>query len=374
MRIHILEPFFGESHKHWAKGYQHHSCHDVEIVALPGSYWKWRMMGGAVSMARKYWEGFFSVPDLWLASDMLDLATFLGLMRKQAERVPVVAYFHENQLTYPWSPHDEDPLIGRDLHYAFINYTTALAADMICFNSQWHRDVFLDALPNFLRRFPDRRERGLLEGLHRKAKVLPLGMELKALDTWRVARHGGAPVVLWNHRWEYDKGPEAFFQALFQLAEEGIAFRVVVLGEAFARTPAIFAKAREKLADRILHWGFVSSRQEYVQWLWRADLLPVTSQQDFFGISVLEAVWCGCRPLLPKRLAYVEHFPQPEFEPLFYENDEAFLPRLRQLLQQWHIDTQQHWPAKCRCAIAHYDWSVQAPAYDALWTTTYERK
>ena len=40
---------------------------------------------------------------------MLDLCTFLALTRHQVRRIPVALYFHENQLTYPWSPTDLDP-------------------------------------------------------------------------------------------------------------------------------------------------------------------------------------------------------------------------------------------------------------------------
>ncbi|RMG56394.1 MAG: DUF3524 domain-containing protein, partial [Gammaproteobacteria bacterium] len=279
MRIHLLEPFFGGSHREWALGYQRHSRHEVELHTLPGSYWKWRMWGGAVALARKYRE-VLALPDLWLATDMLDLATFLGLLHDVpgAAAVPVVAWFHENQLTYPWSPTDADVGAGRDMQYAFINFTTALAAGRIVFNSAFHRDSFLHALPRMLRRFPDRRQRDLVPALWDKAHVLPVGLELKALDAWSdTPRSEGPPIVLWNHRWEFDKGPEPFFRALMVLAGEGVPFRLVVLGESFARSPAIFAEAGERLADRILHWGFVPDKAEYYRWLWRADILPVTS-------------------------------------------------------------------------------------------------
>ncbi len=367
MRIHLLEPFFGGSHREWALGYQQHSRHEVALHTLPGSYWKWRMWGGAVALARKYREGL-PLPDLWLATDMLDLATFLGLVRDLpgAARVPVVAYFHENQLTYPWSPADDDVAAGRELQYAFINFTTALAADLLCFNSAFHRDSFLGGLPGMLRRFPDRRQRDLVPSLWDKARVLPVGLELRALDARTdVVRPEGPPIVLWNHRWEFDKGPDLFFRALMALADEGVPFRLVVLGESFARSPAVFAEAREKLADRILHWGYAPDRAEYARWLWRADILPVTSLHDFFGISVVEAIWCRCWPLLPRRLAYPEHLPGPAFDGHFYDADEAFLPALRRLLTSWRPE----WCAQteaCRAAVARYDWSVQAPACDQL--------
>ena len=36
-------------------------------------------------------------------------------------KIPIVMYFHENQITYPWSPNDRDIIKERDHHYGFIN-------------------------------------------------------------------------------------------------------------------------------------------------------------------------------------------------------------------------------------------------------------
>ena len=65
------------------------------------------MYGGAVALAEEFKKQTFH-PDLILASDMLDLATFLALSRDKVSSIPVVVYFHENQITYPWSPTDQD--------------------------------------------------------------------------------------------------------------------------------------------------------------------------------------------------------------------------------------------------------------------------
>ena len=82
MHIVILEPFFTGSHAKWAQGYADHSEHHIDLLTLPGRHWKWRMHGGAISLARQFlakgWQ-----PDLIIASDMVDLATFLALTRKK---------------------------------------------------------------------------------------------------------------------------------------------------------------------------------------------------------------------------------------------------------------------------------------------------
>ena len=87
------------------------------------------MLGGAVARTRLFRVGDYH-PDLIVATDMLDLTTFLALTRGQTHGVPTALYFHENQLTYPLLPGHK-----RELEFGWINYTSALAADRLFFNS-----------------------------------------------------------------------------------------------------------------------------------------------------------------------------------------------------------------------------------------------
>ncbi len=238
----------------WAEEYARCSRHDVELLTLSGRHWKWRMHGGAVTLARQFLASGCD-PDLLLVSDMLDLTTFLALTREKTSGLPTALYFHENQLTYPWSPGDADPVRQRDAHYAFINYTSALAADAVLFNSRYHLEAFAGELPAFLKSFPDQNELGSLALLAAKSAVLPLALDLRRLDQYRPEQPKAAtapPLILWNHRWEYDKDPEEFFAALFRLQEEGLPFEVAILGESYRQFPPIFAEAQQRLgrADR----------------------------------------------------------------------------------------------------------------------------
>ncbi|NIR52353.1 DUF3524 domain-containing protein, partial [candidate division KSB1 bacterium] len=320
MNILILEPYFTGSHKAWAEGYAHYSGHEVRILSLHGNFWKWRMHGGAVSLARKFYELDFT-PDLLLATDMLDLTIFLSLTREKTSSLPVALYFHENQLTYPWSPSDRDVAKNRDKHYGFINYASALAADAVFFNSQYHLQAFLSELPGFLRHFPDQQELETVEQIEAKSRVLPLGLDLERLDAAHLASEDGCrPLILWNHRWEYDKNPGEFFHALEILADKELDFEVAIVGECFSRRPEAFLSAKEKLGDRIVQFGYVKAFADYAAWLWKADILPVTSYQDFFGTSLVEAIYCNCYPILPYRLAYPELVPS-ELHPRHFYND-----------------------------------------------------
>jgi glycosyltransferase involved in cell wall biosynthesis len=360
MKICLVEPFHTGSHSAWAEEYARFSRHDVDLLTLNGRHWKWRMHGGAVTLARQFLESKRE-PDLLLASDMLDLTSFLALTRKRTAKIPTALYFHENQLSYPWSPNGANPEQQR-AHYAFINYTSALAADAVLFNSRYHREVFNDQLPGFLKGFPDQNELGSLDLLKTKSEVLPLGVDLKRFDQYRPENPGDAPrvpLVLWNHRWEYDKNPEEFFQALYQLQDEGFAFEVAVLGESYRTCPPIFTEAQQRLGERIVQFGYAKDFSDYAYWLWRADILPVHSNHDFFGASVVQAIYCHCTPLLPRRLAYPEHLPAAMQDRFLYDSFDGLMQRLRELLKTPAQETEE-----LHSHVAHYDWKELVKRYD----------
>jgi glycosyltransferase involved in cell wall biosynthesis len=360
MNILIVEPFLTGSHKSWAEEYARHSSHKVDILGLEGRHWKWRMHGGAVTLARYFLEYGLS-PDLILATDMLDLTTFLALTREKTAGTPVAIYFHENQLSYPWSDDDPDPGLERDVHYGFINYTSALAASPVLFNSAYHLTSFLSGLSGMLAAFPDYNETESAAEILGKSTVLPLGVDLSALDKYRVERDPGSPpLILWNHRWEYDKNPEDFFRALFTLTDEGLEFEVAVLGESFSKYPPVFDEARKRLGNRIVQSGYAEDFAEYARWLWRADILPVTSNHDFFGASVVQAIHCGCFPLLPDRLAFPEHLPGDLRERFLYSSTEDLITRLRALIVEHPVTAD---PA-LREFVGKYDWKNMAKIYD----------
>lgn len=359
MHITLVEPFFAGSHKAWAKGFQEHSPHQVELLTLKGRHWKWRMYGGAVTLAQQFISKNIKT-DLILASNMLDLTTFLALTRHHTKDIPTAVYFHENQLTYPWSPTDADVKLQRNVQYSFLNYTTALVADKVYFNSEYHRQSFLNELPLFLKAFPDYKELQNVDLIAAKSKVLHLGMNLKQFDNHQTNEKSTEAIIVWNHRWEYDKNPEVFFKTLARLDQENIAFKLVVLGESYKKKPAIFKWAKEHLSHRIVHFGYVDSFQEYAQWLWKADIAPTTSNQDFFGGSVVEAMYCNCFPLLPNRLAYPEHIPIEQRFTFLYDSDEELYQKLKAAIL--NIDEIRK-NTNTQDFVKQYDWQKMIEQY-----------
>jgi glycosyltransferase involved in cell wall biosynthesis len=359
LAIWLLNPYHTGSHRAWAEGYAAHSRHRVRILAMDGYFWKWRMQGGALELASQARALLASGgrPDLLLATSMVNLPAFLGLLRIELERVPVVLYMHENQLTYPPPPGSR-----RDLTYGMIQHLSMLAADLICFNSRYHLESWFEELPRLLLHFPDYTHLETVEATRSRSQVWPVGCDLRKLNTGSRKSDAGAedgPVVLWNQRWEYDKDPETMLRALYALASEGLPFRVALAGQTFRVTPEEFNEARSKLGDRLEHFGYVDVETEYASLLQRAGIVLSTAIHEFFGVSVVEAIYCGCLPVLPNRLSYPELVPVELHDRCLYDDFAGLLAKLRTAIAEPVA------PPALRDAMARFDWSVQAPAYDA---------
>jgi len=363
MRILALEPYYGGSHQAFLEGWSQAGRHQWSILTLPAYKWKWRMRHAAVTFAREVESRLASDGswDLLLCSDMLNLAEFLGLAPKPVRDLPRVAYFHENQLTYPVRCEME-----RDYQFAMTNMTSALAADAVWFNSAFHRDSFLNALDALLSRMPDYQPLEAVERIRRKTEVFPPG--ISPLPR-RPARAPGPMRVLWAARWEHDKSPEDFFAAVGRLKERGVPFRISVIGEQFREVPEVFARARRQLADHIDRWGYQQDRAEYEAALLEADVFVSTARHEFFGLSAVEASLAGAYPVVPRRLAYPEVFAGEMENPaddFFYDGTvEGLTARLADLAAR--IENADPLPGDVEALRAHlsqFEWPSWAPVLD----------
>ncbi len=324
-RFLFLEPFYGGSHREFADGWRESSRHTLELHTLPPRFWKWRMRGAALHFAKKIQDPT-SFAGL-VVTDLMSLADLKALWGKDCP--PSLLYFHENQLTYPLAPGEQ-----LDLQYGFTNITTALAADRILFNSRSHFDAFFEELPCFVRRMPEFRPRWVVETIRSKAGILHPGCRIDPQAEVNLPDPGAAPLVVWNHRWEFDKNPEQFFSVLEEVQGAGLEFRLALLGENYQMVPKAFIAARRRWADRIEQYGYVCSRREYLSWLQRGDVVISTAAQENFGISVVEAVHSGCAPLLPRTLSYPELIPEDLHDDFLYRSRQELVEKLQRLLTE----------------------------------------
>ncbi|TKJ32517.1 MAG: glycosyl transferase family 1 [Planctomycetes bacterium B3_Pla] len=347
MRILALEPYYDGSHKAFIDGLSKVSRHDWMLLTLPAHKWKWRMRHSAITFAAQTaeLEKVNSSWDLLFCSDMLNLAEFAALAPVGIARLPKVIYFHENQLTYPVRVENE-----RDYQFAMTNLTSALAADAVWFNSQFHIDSFLDALAKFLKSMPDHQPLETVGKIQAKSSVYPPGI---GDFSTRQARKPGTMRILWAARWEHDKNPEDFFEAIGILRARNVPFRISVIGQSFRDRPAVFEKARHDFQDHIDLWGYQRSREDYEHALCEADVVVSTANHEFFGIGVLEAVAAGAYPFVPNRLSYPEILGLGHIrgaEQFFYDGTASDLAdKLSQLAAR--IETGPLWPPLVTPAI-----------------------
>lgn len=308
LRVLVVEPSYGGSRRAFIENLIGYSAHEIVPLTLPARFWKWRMRGAHYELARM----LDSIPgefDVALASEMLNLPAFLGATRPRLRDAGVIAYFHANQLSYPLPPWEK-----RDIALPLINLDGMLNADEVWFNTDAHRDEFLDALPRLLRAFPEYRALHVVEIVRARSRVVTPGIDLRALDSEREAALAaplapGPPVLLWNSRWDYDKRPDIFFAALRDLVERRIPFRLALAGmNPHGRAPE-FEQAREEFAANLVHYGQRPSREEYARLLWRCQIVVSTAEHEYFPTAALEAMYCECVPVLPNVLSYPRYAP-----------------------------------------------------------------
>ncbi len=329
MNILALEPYYGGSHRAFLEGWIGNSVHNWTCQTLPAHHWKWRMRHAAITFAERLSSDNQEPHDVIFCSDMLNLAVFRGLAPTQIARLPVVVYFHENQLTYP-----DQTRTQRDFHYAFDNFQTLLAADQAWFNSEYHRSEFFEHCRIFLKKFPDYTLESRLDLAQQKTMVAPPG--LPDISPGRRVPNFHKPHIVWAARWEQDKNPEGFFQAMYQLKKDGLPFQLSVVGEAFRDSPPIFAEARKRLSDHIREWGYLPRHEDYLHLLTTSDLFISTAVHEFFGISAAEAILAGNIPILPDRLAYPELVDRQEN--LLYDGTiDGLIAHIKRLCQDTHF-------------------------------------
>jgi glycosyltransferase involved in cell wall biosynthesis len=353
VKVLFFEPFFGGSHKEFALGFKAHSCHDVTLITLPDRFWKWRMRGAALYLVNQVKD--FLRFDAIMTTDMVDLTDLIALAGKDLP--PVLMYFHENQLSYPLASGQK-----RDFHLGFTNIISAFAADGVLFNSQFHFHDFIGAASRLVKQMPDFRPKWVIGQIEKKAQVAYPGCRFEKGVIDLKARDLKKPLIIWNHRWEHDKNPQFFFDALGALKERNISFSLALLGEKYDIFPDVFKEAKERFKNQIKVYGYVESRSKYLAWLKKGAIVVSCAIQENFGISVIEAVRFGCIPLLPDRLSYPEIMPKDLHSKVLFQTKQDLVEKLEDRLKNY----QKYLPLQKRLSkeLERFSWEIIVKQYD----------
>lgn len=319
-RILLLSAYDSASHRYWREGLVAALPEfDWVVKTLPARHFSWRVRTSGWRWTLDDDPDFDRPCDLVLATSLCGIAPLLA-MRPALRGAPLWLYFHENQFAHPIAERPEtaegDGGTGREKRtiqagWQFQSLQNAWCADWISFNSAHNRDTFLEGVTRMLDRAPEELPGDPVGRIESRSDVLPVPLtpEFRA---WR--DHSKEPgLIVWNHRWEWDKQPERFLRALVRLQKDGVPFRLAMMGSGGGKGGAL-ARWHEALGDRVVHWG-EADPESYRRWMQRADIGVSTARHDFQGLAMLELAQAGATVVAPRRVAYPEVLP----DAVFYE-------------------------------------------------------
>ena len=367
----IINPFHGGSHKqfvknlisHFATLHQSNSTRNTAIKShaiyhLPGKKWHWRLLVSAAHFAHIIPPDTLGKDGILFTTSLLNLATLIALRPDLGQRTKIL-YFHENQFEYPDSIGNQHQNQSQNQsqkqtsskkwsEYGWAQMMSCLAADYIYFNSKHNMETFIQGAKRLLSEIPSpSRPENIVEQIQMKSKVLyyPVQMSFLTHTTelqmqqeqqqhhqhQRQQQHLPLHIV-WNHRWEFDKGPNELYELIKRWSTNGkYQLRISIVGIEYPNIPQSLHAIRNEFVDaegsstnnliEFVHFGPIKEYQEYVLLLQNADIVLSTANHEFFGVAVMEGVAAGCCPVCPNKLSYPELYPK---DCLYNTNNQMF--------------------------------------------------
>ena len=321
-RILLLSAYDAASHKYWREQLQQQLPEfNWTQLALPARHFNWRIRSNAMQWASQEVERLTQSQDLLLATSMVDLATLRGLIPDLAQ-IPSVLYFHENQFAYPSGQQRRE-----NVEPLLVPLYSVMCAEQVAFNSTFNRSSCIQGAQSLSKRLPEALPTRLFEKLE-ASLVLPVPLvpppELSAMHNKHEniasaadsAIGSAALEVVWNHRWEYDKGIGLLAEIVALVQKRELPIRFHIVGQQFRDKPQGFCAIEESLAQISEQsgiargaFGYIEDREDYQRLLKNAHLVLSTADHDFQGLAVQEACLAGCQALVPDALVYPEYIP-----------------------------------------------------------------
>ena len=340
-QILLLSAYDAMSHKMWrGRLLEMFPEHTWTQLVLPPRHFNWRIRGNSLQWALNEKDLLNQDYDLLIATSMVDLSSLRGFIPSIAQ-LPTLLYFHENQFVYPLGSKQRSNNVEPQL----VPLYSALCADAIVFNSTYNRSTFLQGAKELLKKLPDQLSPELLERIE-KSEIIPVPLEEFSFEPVTTAMLENSKQILdvvWNHRWEYDKGPKLLLSLAQAILTQRLPIRLHVVGQQFRSSPAEFKKIAALLEQHAAalaidqgSFGFVENRESYISLLRRCDVVLSTAEHDFQGLAIQEACTLRCTPLVPDALVYPEYI-DSEFLYSFNESsgDEANCAGILKQLQDW---------------------------------------
>ncbi len=343
-RVLLLSAYAAASHQLWVTRLQLlFPEYAWTMLELPPRHFNWTIRGNSMLWAFRERELLQQAFDLLIATSMVDLSSLRGMVPSLA-LIPTLVYFHENQFAYPSGGQRE-----ANVEPQLVPLYAALCADQIVFNSHYNRDSFLQGAIGLFKRLPDAIPDSVLLRLQDSCVVpVPILQSGPTPATARDPDSGagnsacGMLEIVWNHRWEYDKGTDLLLELCKRIRTDMLPMRLHIVGEQFRKQPVEFqqidlllnAHAAQLQISRG-RFGFIAARSEYETLLAQCDVVLSTARHDFQGLAIQEACMLSCTPLAPNSLVYPEYL-DSRFLYALGTDHPTTAAGLCARLQQWH--------------------------------------
>lgn len=336
-RILLLCAYAAASHQLWSSRLQRlFPEYAWTSLTLPPRHFNWTIRGNSLLWAFTEQQILQQPWDVLIATSMVDLSSLRGFV-PALTRIPTLVYFHENQFAYPQDAHRAD-----NVEPQLVPLYAALCADRIVFNSQFNRSTFLQGANDLFRRLPDAIPAAVIRRLEDSC-VIPVPVPTPVAE--RAPRLAANILeVVWNHRWEYDKGIDLLLALCREMHASRLPVRLHIVGEQFRQHPQEFQQINVLLQEHAAclqmargQFGYITGRANYEQLLANCDVVLSTARHDFQGLAIQEACMQGCTPLTPNALVYPEYLS----EPFLYEladTPRASAMTIAAKLQRWQAD------------------------------------
>lgn len=301
-----VESYGVGSHRRMTDLLNAHSRHELRFVMIGAEHWRWRYAAAHHELAdciNALADGGYR-PDFIVLSGPMNVGALVGLLHPDLHDVPRVTYFHESQWTYPTRE--------IDIRHHLVSHLDAVRnCQAAWFNSEYHRSVFIDeALNNRSERVRELAHRVLPPRVPDTAVLYPP----VSVDDETMTRRSelGKTRIAWAARWEAEKRPELFTEAMLELAKRRDDFELVLLSPGRIPDPRTDDLLR-RLEQLIAVQGPLESRADYLRALSGCSIFVSTADHEFFGMAAIEAAMLGAIPVVPNALAYPEALPSAWF-------------------------------------------------------------
>lgn len=142
----------------------------------------------------------------------------------------------------------------------------------------------------------------------------------------------GVPVFLFVGRMMWYKGLRIILDALKQLADDGMDFRMVFVGDGMEKEEIVSYSRSLGLEGKVLFSEAIRNRERIRAWYCRADLFLFPSTFDTNGLVVREAAACGLASVLIRGSCAAEDVTDGESGFLIEENADSMASMLRRLI------------------------------------------